>query len=91
MQKTREIKQTFSVGDKVYWKKPIAKEGLSPKLSPIWQGPFVIKRKLSDLTYVISDDCNTNLSIHVNNLKKCTNANVKAKKIRKRGRPPKQK
>jgi hypothetical protein len=87
--KTRKIRESFSVGDKVYWKKPIAKIGRSPKLSPIWQGPFVIKTRLSDLNYVITDGKKTTVTVHVNNLKKCHDSDVTVKTIGKRGRPPK--
>ena len=87
--KNRCIRQNFKPNDLVYWKKPIAKKGLSPKLSPIWQGPFLIKNKLSDLNYVICDDKNVNVTVHVNNLKLCNNNNVTAQRIRTRGRPRK--
>ncbi len=87
--KTRKIRESFNVGDKVYWKKPIAKIGRSPKLSPIWQGPFVIKSKQSELNYIITDDKNTIVTVHVNNLKKCHDVNTNVKIIGKRGRPKK--
>ena len=87
--KARIVKEEYKANDKVYWKKPIAKKGISPKLSQIWQGPFIIKEKLSDTNYVICDEKGTNVTIHVNNLKKCNDKDVKAKNIRNRGRPRK--
>ena len=87
--KKRDIKQSFEIGDKVYWKKPIVKRGRSPKLAQIWQGPFIIKSKLSDLNYVIHDENNTNVTVHVNNLKLCLDDDTPAKAIGKRGRPRK--
>ncbi len=87
--KTRSIKESYSEGDLVYWRKPIAKKGRSPKLSPIWQGPFTVKRKISDLNYVLCDSKNSNVTVHVNNLKLCRDENRSPVQIRTRGRPRK--
>ena len=87
--KSRSIRMSFKPKDLVYWKKPVAKKGRSPKLSPIWQGPFLIESKLSDLDYVITDEKKNQVTVHVNNLKLCTDHNVKAKNISTRGRPRK--
>ncbi len=57
--KSRSIKSEFSINEKVYWKKPICKKGRCPKLSQIWHGPFVVKSKLTDLNYVITDENRT--------------------------------
>ena len=88
--KNRCIKETFQPKDLVYWKKPVPKKGRSPELSPIWQGPFSIKCQLSDVNYILCDDKNNNVTVHVNNLKLCRDKNVQAKQIRTRGRPKKQ-
>lgn len=85
--RTRLIKSPFNVNDHVYWKKPICKKGLSPKLMPIWQGPFIIRSKLSDLNYVIGDETNSSITVHVNNLKLCLDPNVKPINLKFRGRP----
>ncbi len=58
---------------KVNWKKLICKKGHCPKLSQIWQGPFVVKSKLSDWNYVITDENGTKVTVHINNLKSCLN------------------
>ena len=87
--KNRCIRETFKPHDLVYWKKPVAKKGISPKLSQIWQGPYRIKNKLSDLNYVLCDDRNTNVTVHVNNLKLCKDKSATHQQIRTRGRPRK--
>ena len=89
--KTRNIKESFKAGDLVHWKKPIAKKGHSPKLSQIWQGPFTVKHKLSDLNYVLCDDKNSTVTVHVKNLKFCNDVSCKPVRIRTRGRPRKEK
>ena len=67
--KNRKISASFKEGDLVYWKKPVNKKGKCPKLNQIWQGPFRVKSKLSELNYVITDENNTLVTIHINNLK----------------------
>ncbi len=71
----------------MYWKKPICKKGRCPKLSQIWHGPFVVKSKLSDLNYIITDENGTKVTFHINNVKPCLNNDIEAKKIGKRVRP----
>ncbi len=86
--KSHSIKSEFSINEKVYWKKVICKKGRCPKLSQIWQGPFVVKSKLSDLNYVTTDENGTKVTVHINNLKSCLNNSIETKRIRTRGRPP---
>ena len=85
----RVIRQSFEIGDLVYWKKPVNKKGLSPKLQQIWQGPHKINSKLSELNYVLTDDNGTKITVHVNNLKLCADRNLPTKRIPTRGRPKK--
>jgi len=59
----RVIRQSFNVHDQVYWKKPIAKKGLGQKQSRIWQGPYKVKKKISDYTYIINDDDRKEVSV----------------------------
>ena len=40
-------------GDAVWLYNPQRKKGVSPKLSRLWQGPYVVMRKLNDLVYRI--------------------------------------
>ena len=87
--KVRELK----IGKEVYWKRPINQAGVSPKLQPIWSGPFVVAQKMSDVNYRIRDDEGKSVVVHVNNLKACHASHVTAGGraiIRKRGRPKKQ-
>ena len=87
--KTRKIKASFEIGNLVYWKKPICKKGFSPKLMPIWQGPFIVKNKLSDVNYVIGDEINSCVTVHCNNLKHCLDKTIKPVLLKLRGRPKK--
>lgn len=85
--KNRDIREEYKIGDLVYWKKPVAKKGRSPKLSPIWQGPFTIKNKLSLYNYVLTDEDNSVVTVHINNLKLCKDSLAEPVKIGTRGRP----
>jgi hypothetical protein len=87
--KTRKILEHYDPGQKVYWRKPIAKKGKCPKLSKIWQGPFIVKAKTSEVNYVITDSANTCITVHVNNLKLCNDLTLSPKRIGTRGRPKK--
>ncbi len=87
-ERTRSIKSEFSIIEKVYWKKPICKKGHCPKLTQIWRGPFVVKSKLSDLNYVITDENETKVTVHINNLKSCLNDLIETKLVGTRGRRP---
>ena len=87
----RVIRTDFKPGDLVYWKRPTVKKGLSPKLQQIWQGPFTVKSQLSDLNFVLTDETDKSITVHVNNLKECKDRNMAPRQIRTRGRPRKQK
>ncbi len=50
---------------------------------------FVVKNKLSDLNYVITDNTGTTLTVYINNLKPCLDQVIEAKNIRKRAGPKK--
>ena len=60
--KMRELK----VGDDVFWKRPVHQAGVSPKLQPIWSGPFVVTDKVSDVNYRIRDSAQKSAVVHVN-------------------------
>ena len=45
--------KVFNSGDKVWLFTPTRKKGLSPKLQRFWDGPYIVKDKLSDVTYRI--------------------------------------
>eukprot|EP00111_Clytia_hemisphaerica_P012397 TCONS_00036391-protein len=61
----------FSVGDKILLKKEARKKGLSPKLQEKYIGPFILKQKLSDVLFFISDMSGKVLKAptHVNRMK----------------------
>ena len=85
--KPRELK----VGDDVFWKRPVHQPGVSPKLQPVWSGPFVVTDRVSDVNYRIRDGAGKSAVVHVNNLKVshvAPNASRRAI-IRTRGRPRK--
>lgn len=44
----------FPIGSQVLCRKYIQKKGLAAKLMQYWFGPYMIKRKLSDVNYIIS-------------------------------------
>ena len=43
----------YKRGDPVWLYNPTKKSGISPKLQIYWEGPFVIIKRLSDVTYRI--------------------------------------
>lgn len=87
--KVRKVRETYKPGDRIYWRKPINKKGKCPKLSRIWQGPFLVKSKSSDVNIVITDSVDTCITVHVNDIKICHDNIVLPKCIGIRGRPKK--
>ena len=85
--KVRELR----VGADVFWKRPIHQAGVSPKLQPIWSGPFVVTQKTSEVNYRIRDVEGKSVVVHVNNLKAShvSHATRAGAIIRSRGRPRK--
>ena len=80
--------RAFHTGDKVFWKRPISQAGVSPKLQPIWSGPFEVVDRVSDVNYRIRDGQGKTMVIHVNNLKMSNvAAQMPSAVIRGRGRP----
>ena len=57
----------FKVGDEVMVYFPVTKVGLSTKLLPLWQGPYVIKKQLGDVTYRVEKEEKL-ISVHVQRL-----------------------
>lgn len=43
----------YQTGDSVWLYNPTRKIGLSPKLRPTWDGPYVVTKRLTDVTYRI--------------------------------------
>ena len=50
--------KTFSTGDRVCVYFPRTKPGKSPKFTTFWNGPYIVKSRLSDVTYLV--DCGRN-------------------------------
>ena len=50
--------KTFSKGDRVCVYFPRTKPGKSPKFTTFWNGPYTVKSRLSDVTYLV--DCGRN-------------------------------
>jgi len=46
----------FNIGDRVMVYNPVNQPGKSPKLTLKWKGPYVITRKISDVTYVLKPE-----------------------------------
>ena len=62
----------YEQGGLVYVRTNIKKKGLSPKLQPNWEGPFIIVRKISDLIFEIrSSQAGRTKVIHHDRLKPC--------------------
>ena len=59
----------LNVGDAIWLYNPQGKEGLSPKLSQPWQGPYTVTKKINDIVYNIQLTANTKPKvIHQNRL-----------------------
>nr|CAD7430948.1 unnamed protein product [Timema monikensis] len=63
--------KAYEVGDKVWLYTPAIREGLTPKLYKPWQGPYVVRKRLSDVTYRIQYTLNPRKRpvVHFNRLK----------------------
>ena len=63
--------ESFLPGDQVYVYFPRTQVGKSPKFTQYWHGPFRVKQKLSDVTYLV--DCGRkgkDQVIHVDRMKR---------------------
>lgn len=64
--------EEFSVGDRVWYFDPRVKKGRSTKLNRPWKGPYIVKKKISDLVYRIQlEGTRVRKVVHFNKLKKC--------------------
>ena len=45
---------SYEIGDRVYVIDSAKKVGVSPKLQPIWKGPYVISRVISSILFVVA-------------------------------------
>ena len=59
-------------GDQVWLYNPLRKKGVSPKLSSPWDGPFLVVKRLSSVTYRVQKSKNSAPKVvHFNRLWKC--------------------
>ena len=63
---------TYQIGDKVWRQSHVRKKGTSSKLSPKWEGPYVIIKRITDVVYRIKKEKGRKrVVVHFNCLKKC--------------------
>jgi hypothetical protein len=60
----------FEVNDKVYLLCPARKPGRCHMFRSFWQGPFIVVKKLSDMSYKIVDKKGKEFVVHISCLKK---------------------
>ena len=66
---------SYEVGDLVYVIDSAKKTGVSPKLQPVWKGPYVICRVISQILFVVAGRKKT-FVLHHDRLKPCGNRDV---------------
>ena len=77
----------YNVGDVVWYLMEVKKLGVAPKLEYCFEGPFVIKRKISELDFLLQvDRAGTEKPVHHNKLKPYEGENLpkwlkRAKKV----------
>ena len=62
--------ETYSPGDRIFVYFPRVQQGKSPKFTSYWNGPYTVKKKMSDVTYLV--DCGRRGSdqvIHVDRMR----------------------
>lgn len=83
--------QPFEKGDMVWLHTPAAKRGKSRKLVCPWAGPYVVVKKLSEVTYRVqhSQDKRRRTVVHFDRLKPCpANIRVRQSTAPTEGTPP---
>ena len=64
----------YSIGDLVWLRNPMKTRGKCPKLQPRWEGPYKIRRQISDLVFEIEKVKGSRVQrkiVHRNRLKPC--------------------
>lgn len=60
----------FHQGDKVWLWNPQRKKGISPKLTPAWEGPYVVVKRINDVVYRIQRSPKSKMKVvHLDRLK----------------------
>ena len=76
---------TLQVGDRVWRQSQVKKKGRSSKLSPKWEGPYVIIKKITDVVFRLKrKNSRKRVVVHFNSLKKCLTVDEKRESERKK-------
>jgi hypothetical protein len=74
--------RSFDIGDKVLFFVDAVPRGVNPKLWKNWQGPFLIKKKLSPLNYVIQRSVRSKeRTVHIDKLRLFLDPKMKKEKL----------
>ena len=68
----RQRETLYEIGDFVYKLEKSLKKGISPKLQPVWRGPYLIVQSKHPLYKIRTRNSKCDKFIHHNNLKRCT-------------------
>ena len=69
--------RSLHVGDSVWVHNSSRKLGICKKLSPQWQGPFLVTKKIDDLVYMIKQTLHSSpKAIHIDRLQKYKGQNI---------------
>ena len=66
---------TYEIGDLVYVLDSARKIGISPKLQPVWKGPYVIYKVISPILFEVADK-RKSFVLHHDRLKPCEDRSI---------------
>ena len=76
---------TLQVGNRVWRQLQVKKKGRSSKLSPKWEGPYVIIKKITDVVFRLKrENGRKRVVVHFNSFKKCLTVDKKRESERKK-------
>jgi len=76
----------YDVGDLVYILNSAGTKGQSRKLQPIYTGPYLIIKQISEILFVITDSRGRNRVLHHDRLRRCSDQNIPMWARRERSR-----
>ena len=76
---------TYEIGDLVYVLDSARKIGISPKLQPVWKGPYVISKVISPILFEVADK-RKSFVLHHDRLKPCEDRSIPLWLRRKRNK-----
>ena len=76
---------TYEIGDLVYVLDSARKIGISPKLQPVWKGPYVISKFISPILFEVADK-RKSFVLHNDRLKPCEDRSIPLWLHRKRNK-----